>query len=572
VSRPPKQLAPSASPGAAGSIAARALSAIQRVSARQAAWALVWALAGTFAILVSYHVLYRHWEYHTDAFDLGNMDQAVWNTLHGHPFRFTNRGNDDFGPPTRLSIHVEPILLPLSLLYLIHSGPETLLVTQTLALALGALPLFALCLRRLPEAPFVGVALAAGYLLSPLLLGEALWDFHAVALATPLLIGAVLALDARRYGWFLVAAILAMATKEDVGLSVAILALILAVARPEKRRLGLLTALGALVWVAICFKLILPHYNVGVAGGNNYWYRYEWLGATPVQAVVNIFTKPWILFGYLFSPGRLYYLSILLRSAGGLGLLAPIALLAGLPDLAVNILSAHAEQYSGFFQYNAAIIPYLFTGAAYGAAALLHARQRREKAGRPASQRVALASIRVALLEGWRGGWRRLGTATTHIGVVVRDAWRTLLERVPIPARWLAWALVVWIVAISLWNLPSVGRIAPFWKAGNPPSPALAARMAQVDALLARIPATASVCATDTLDPHVSDRYNLYLAPDPQCYQADYVVMDLPNAIANVRDADTVMLGRMEGSGHYTLVGLAGQVILWRRTGAPLAP
>ncbi len=542
------------------------------MSARRIAWALVWLMVAVFIALVGYHALYRHWEYHTDAFDLGNMDQAVWNTLHGHPFRFTNRGNDDFGPPTRLSIHVEPIILPLALLYLIHSGPETLLVTQTVALALGAIPLFALSLRRLPEAPFVGVALAFAYLISPLLLGVALWDFHPVALATPLLIAVVLALDARRYGWFLVAAILAMSTKEDIGLSVAILALLLAIARPERRRFGLLVAAGALVWVAICFKLILPHYNVGVPGGNNYWYRYAWLGATPAQAIINIFTKPWILLGYLFAPGRLGYLAIMLRSAGGLGLLAPVALLAAAPDLAVNLLSTHSEQYSGFFQYNAAIIPFLMTAAVYGAAGLVHARMRREAAGHPASVRVSLGALRAALTRGWHGGIKRLGTAAIETGAAIRDTWNAALERVPIPARWLPAALIVWVVGFSLWNISTVGRIPPFWAAGNPPSPSLAAKIQRVDALLARIPADASVCATDTLDPHVSDRYTLYLAPDPQCYQASYVAMDLPDTVGDVRPAAAAMLQRMESSGQYAVVGRVDAVILLRRTGAPLTP
>jgi uncharacterized membrane protein len=544
----------------------------RQINPRQVAWALVWMMVAAFIALVGYHVLYRHWEYHTDAFDLGNMNQAVWNTLHGHPFRFTNRGNDDFGPPTRLSIHVEPIILPLALLYLIHSGPETLLVAQTVALALGAIPLFALSLRRLPEAPFVGVALAFGYLISPLLLGIALWDFHPVALATPLLIAAVLALDARRYGWFLVAAILAMATKEDIGLSVAILALMLAVARPERRRFGLLTALGALVWVAICFKLILPHYNVGVPGGNNYWYRYAWLGATPTRAVINLFLQPWILLGHLLAPGRLGYLAILARSAGGLGLLASLALLPAAPDLAVNLLSTHSEQYSGFFQYNAAIVPYLMTAAVYGAAALVHARQRREAAGHPANVRAALGELRPALARGAHGGVRRLGAALAESGVAIRNAWNAALEWLPIPARWLPVALIAWIMVFSVWNITTVGRIAPFWRAGNPPSPALAARMAGIDALLGHIPADASVCATDTLNPHVSDRYTVYLAPDPQCYQADYVVMDLPNAIGDVRKADAAMLQRMEASGRYEVVGRVDAVVLLRRIGAPLAP
>ena len=48
---------------------------------RRIAWGLVGLMALAFAIFVGYHVLFRHLEFHTDAFDLGNMDQAVWNTL-----------------------------------------------------------------------------------------------------------------------------------------------------------------------------------------------------------------------------------------------------------------------------------------------------------------------------------------------------------------------------------------------------------------------------------------------------------------------------------------------------------
>src|SRR5574340_1064691 len=33
-----------------------------------------------------YHALLRYQTFTATAFDLGNMDQAVWNTLHGRPF------------------------------------------------------------------------------------------------------------------------------------------------------------------------------------------------------------------------------------------------------------------------------------------------------------------------------------------------------------------------------------------------------------------------------------------------------------------------------------------------------
>src|SRR5262249_20547161 len=183
-------------------------------------------------------------------FDLGNLDQAVWNTLHGHPFRFTNRGNDWLGPPTRLGIHIEPILLLLAPLYLIHAGPETLLVTQTLALALGGLPLFLLARRRLPELPLVGAAFVVAYLVAPQLLGEALWDFHPVALATPLLLAALLALDAQRYIWFAIAATLAALTKEDVALSLVPLGLWIWL-RHGQPRLGQLTIACSLLWTTL---------------------------------------------------------------------------------------------------------------------------------------------------------------------------------------------------------------------------------------------------------------------------------------------------------------------------------
>ncbi|HEX8997328.1 MAG TPA: DUF2079 domain-containing protein [Ktedonobacterales bacterium] len=539
---------------------------------RRVAWGLVLLLALAFTVLVGSHALLRHWEFHTDAFDLGNMDQAVWNTLHGHPFRFTNRGNDDFGLPTRLSIHVEPIILPLALLYLIHAGPTTLLITQTVALALGAFPLFALSLRRLPCFPFVGVGLTLAYLLSPFTVSEALWDFHPVTLATPLLLLALWALDSKRYGWFLAAAILAMSTKEDVGLSVAVVALLLALARPEKRRFGVVLAAGALLWVAICFKVILPHYNVGVAGGNNYWYRYSWLGRTPGEAVVNALTKPWLVWGYLFVPGRLGYLAVVLRTAGALGLLAPALLLAALPDLAVNLLSSHTEQYSGFFQYNAIILPYLLGAAVYGISALVWARERAEREHNPHRLREALADVRPDALALRREGWRRAPAGLARATRQIAALWAALLERIPVPARYLQPVLVAWLIVFSLWNITTVGRIPPFWAAGNPPSSKQLAHMSAVNALLAKIPADAPVCATDTLDPHLSDRYALYLAPDPQCYQATYVAMDLPNAIGDVRPADTAMLQRMRASGQYEVVGEAGSVIVLRRTGQPLAP
>ena len=182
------------------------------------AWWLLLFAVGAYALEMSYQVMLRYDVYKATAFDLGNMDQVLWNTIHGRWFQFTNQAVDWYGPPTRLALHFEPILLPLSLLYAFGADPHILLVFQTLALASGALPVFLLTRKYIPEWPFIAVAMAIAYLLSPALLGINIFDFHPISLATPLLLYAVLALTYKRYGWFILACILAASCKEDIPL------------------------------------------------------------------------------------------------------------------------------------------------------------------------------------------------------------------------------------------------------------------------------------------------------------------------------------------------------------------
>src|SRR5438309_9357446 len=120
---------------------------------QQAAWWLLFIAILIYAIVMSVESMLRYDTFKATAFDLGNMDQVLWNTIHGRFFQFTNQAIDWYGPPTRLAIHFEPIILPLSLLYVFHADPRILLVFQTLALGLGALPVFLLTRRYIPEWP-----------------------------------------------------------------------------------------------------------------------------------------------------------------------------------------------------------------------------------------------------------------------------------------------------------------------------------------------------------------------------------------------------------------------------------
>jgi uncharacterized membrane protein len=516
---------------------------------RALAWLIALALIAVDIALVGQHALVRYQTYHADAFDLGNFDQAVWNTLHGHPLRFTNQGIDWFGPPTRLGVHVEPILFLIAPLYLLHSGPETLLLLQTLALALGGIPLLLLGLRRLPEFPLLAAAFVGAYLMTPEILGEALWDFHSVTLATPLLLLALWALDARRYRWFVVAAVLAAICKEEVALSLVPLGLFIVFWQGHPR-LGVAVSLLSIAWVALCFVVILPHFNGHSAGVNNFWYRYAWLGDSPDAAVRHVLTQPSLLFSPLLDPARRGYLAVLLRTGGGLGLFAPVLWLSALPDIFINALSAHQEQYSGFYQYNAVILPYLMAAAIYGTAAFYHARRR-----------VESGVNRGVVPEGDARHTTRPMRARRLLQSI-SDRWQAALGHLPIRSQWIGPLVIAWLLASSFWNITAMSaRVRPFWMVGGHPNP----QEAQINALLAHVPPTASVAATDTLNPHLSDRFTLFLLPDPQSYTADYVAIDLSAAASTSQPADQEMYEAMLISGNYRIIGTAGQVVLLQR-------
>src|SRR6185312_16475747 len=73
-------------------------------------------------------------------FDLGNMDQTIWQTLHSYFFSLTGQN----GIVSRFSIHADIILILLTPLYYIWDNVRLLLIVQSLLLALGSIPVFLL--------------------------------------------------------------------------------------------------------------------------------------------------------------------------------------------------------------------------------------------------------------------------------------------------------------------------------------------------------------------------------------------------------------------------------------------
>jgi hypothetical protein len=169
-------------------------------------------------------------------------------------------------------------------------------------------------------------------------------------------------LDEDRLVPFAIAAVLAAATKEEIALAVAGLGAWYALARRRRVAGAVIAAAGAAV-AAIAVGVVVPHYS---GGDDSVFYgRYDEVGGSALGILETAVTEPWTLFRVAFDLRGLAYLLQLLAPLAFLPLAAPLALLAALPDLALNLLSSARTQTSIHFHYGAPLIPALFAATVF---------------------------------------------------------------------------------------------------------------------------------------------------------------------------------------------------------------
>ena len=321
---------------------------------------LLWTAIGAYAAGFSALSILRHRAFSTGRFDLGNMVQAVWSTAHGHPLQITGLRGEQI---SRLGAHFDPILAAFAPLWLAWPSPDMLLVAQAVAVALGALPVFWLARKHLGS-DRVALGFALAYLIYPPTQWLTLNEFHPVALACPLLLYAIWFLDEGRLVPFAACAIVAATTKEEIALVVAGLGIWYALAH-GRRWTGAAVAAAGVAAALIAIEVVIPHFNR--AGTSSFFTRYSEVGSTPGGIVHTALTDPWKIVTTAATGRGLGYLAQLVLPLALLVVLAPLALIAVVPELAVNLLSAATTQTSIRFHYTAGLIPVLIAAAVFGA-------------------------------------------------------------------------------------------------------------------------------------------------------------------------------------------------------------
>ena len=487
--------------------------------------------------------------YLTHAEDLGIMDQAIWNTLHGHILQQTicNVVGDTNCVSTtgisRFAIHFEPILFLVSLFYWFASTPKTLVVLQTLVVASGAFPAFWLARLRLRN-EWAAVAIALLYLLFPAQQHATLFDFHAVTLTVAFVMFLLYFLYTRQTVWLFVFAILSLACKEEIA-GVIVLCGLWTLLLQRRWRSGLGLILLAFAWTGL--GLFVIHLS-SPTGHSLLTTRYSYLGTTPTQIVRTIVLHPGTLLKeHVFERTHLLYLRLLLSPTAYLALLAPWVLVLGSPTLLLNLFSTDPQMYSGMFQYNAELVPLLVFSTIEALVVLLWL------------LRFISSHVRVVtptlLLTFTQQGVRllHLSEMRNHAGVVRRVVLACVLGLV---------LLATVRADVDAGNLP----LSPGFQ-----WPQRSTHVALAQAFLRQIPQKASLSAQSSLVPHVSHRASIYLFPYADT-SADYVFLDVTsdiypffNSADYIREAKKVLL-----SGTYGVVDAHdGYILLKKGTSAP---
>jgi uncharacterized membrane protein len=352
-----------------------------------------WLVAlGVFAAYTTLSVL-RLWQLDPASWDLGIFTEYVkqYAGLHAPVVDIKGAGFNLLGD------HFHPMVALIAPFFRLLPTPVTLLVAQAALAAVSVIPVSRAAAARLGTG--AGRAIGAAYGLSWGLQQMVDNDFHEIAFAVPLLACSLSALACGRRRATALWALPLVFVKEDQGLTVAAIGVIMIVlARRRARTAGspgqdpdapetaaretpaqnadarggdlwgpLLIAWG-LGWSYLAVTVIIPHFNPA------HQYPY-WSLDGPATAGGHIALS--LLPGQLLAApsAKLPTLVLILLATAFLAVRSPIAL-AAIPGLVLRFLSTDSAYWGTAWHYNATVMPIVFVAAIDGLARIRAARMR----------------------------------------------------------------------------------------------------------------------------------------------------------------------------------------------------
>lgn len=338
----------------------------------------VWLMMGLFVVTFTW----MNWRLYDGLLlphgDSAMYEEHLWNVSHGKGFRSYLDQGLFWGE------HIQFIHLFLLPLYLIWPSHLLLELCETLALAIGAIPLYRMALRH-SRSTTVGKAMVAAYLcyfpLQFLDIAIDLKTFRPISFGVPLLLFALEAIELKRWKTAVILLLFTLTAKEDYAIMLGPLGLWIAWQQwkgsSNQRAQGKASfiktvapgvglSLFAVLYLGFVVKFAIPWFRSGEQV--HYVGYFQKFGNSLGEVVQNILFNPSLLLGELFRPDTLIYGLALLVPLGFLPLLSPSRLLVAAPIFGLLCLNelAHDPRH----HFHAPIVPILCWAAAAGVGAI----------------------------------------------------------------------------------------------------------------------------------------------------------------------------------------------------------
>jgi uncharacterized membrane protein len=322
---------------------------------------LIWLFVLALFLVLGVSASFRHLNGHSTFYDLGIMDNFVWQTLHGRLFFYPQYGISYFGD------HFAPILFLFVPLYAIWTSPLVLILGQALALAIGGWFVYQIAHRHVQREAWAW-AFTVMYALHPTVLHVAMFDFHPIALMIPLSLAAYYCYLTQRWIWLSISLALTAACQEEAAITVAAFGMYMLVfgRQTVARWIGATTMLAATAYFVIVMKVIIPAFQPGETHQWVYVSRYGHLGSSTREILRTLVLHPLDALVGSFELYKLETLLWLLLPLGLLPLLGWRVLLVALPALGYTYLSSRPNQFRIYYQYFSPILGWLVVAAIQG--------------------------------------------------------------------------------------------------------------------------------------------------------------------------------------------------------------
>jgi uncharacterized membrane protein len=262
-----------------------------------------------------------------------------------------------------LGDHFDPILALLAPLFWLFPSAVTLLVAQAALAAVSVIPVSRAAAAALGTAASRAIGAAYGFSWGLQQLVD--YDFHELAFAVPLLACSLSALVRGRRRAAALWALPLVFVKEDLGLTVAAIGIIMIILTRRERgawdRWGLGLIGWGVGWSALAIAVIIPHFNAG------HQYPYWSMGGVinPHGGHLSVGA----IFGQLLagSSAKLPTLAMTLLVTAFVAVRSPIAA-AAVPNLVLRFVSTNSVFWGTAWHYSAPLMPIMFCAAIDGMA------------------------------------------------------------------------------------------------------------------------------------------------------------------------------------------------------------